>query len=148
MLGNFLSCSKVAKDPFKVQEGRSDFLQTLERERASSRLEGRLSWLFSSCGRFLLISDREFRVPLMCHQEKPVSVQVARVLLAFLSSRCGVLNPCLEPRLGPEVSSPVVICILGFLWSLPRGVRPRLEWRHARPISSRTVAAVSGFPSG
>ena len=39
MLGNFLSCSKVAKDPFKVQEGRSDFLQTLERERASRPCE-------------------------------------------------------------------------------------------------------------
>ena len=35
---------------------------------------------------------------------------------------------------------------LGYIWSLPRGVNPRLEWRHARGLSSRAVAAVSRFP--
>ena len=47
--------------------------------------------------------------------------------------------------------------ILGYFCSLPRGVSPRLEWGHARVLSSRAVAAVSvslrvdqgicGFPS-
>ena len=37
--------------------------------------------------------------------------------------------------------------ILVYFWSLPRGVSPRLEWGHARVLSSRTVAAVSRFPS-
>ena len=37
--------------------------------------------------------------------------------------------------------------ILGYFWSLPRGVSPRLEWGHARVLSSRSVAAVSHFPS-
>ena len=37
--------------------------------------------------------------------------------------------------------------ILGYFWSLPRGVSPRLEWGHARVLSSRAVAAVSRFPS-
>ena len=37
--------------------------------------------------------------------------------------------------------------ILGDFWSLHRGVSPRLEWGHARALSSRTVAAVSRFPS-
>ena len=36
--------------------------------------------------------------------------------------------------------------ILGYFWSLPRGVSPRLEWGHARVLSSRSVAAVSHFP--
>ena len=36
---------------------------------------------------------------------------------------------------------------LGELWSLPRGVSPRLEWGHARVLSFRAVAAVSRFPS-
>ena len=36
---------------------------------------------------------------------------------------------------------------LGFFWSLPRGVSPRLERGHARAISSGAVAAVSRFPS-
>jgi len=36
---------------------------------------------------------------------------------------------------------------LGYFWSLPRGVSPRLESGHARALSSRTVAAVSRVPS-
>ena len=47
----------------------------------------------------------------------------------------------------PEDSSPVLTWILGYFWSLARGVSPRLEWGHARALSSRTVAAVSRFPS-
>ena len=37
--------------------------------------------------------------------------------------------------------------ILGYFWSLPRGVFRRLEWEHARELSSRAEAAVSRFPS-
>ena len=37
--------------------------------------------------------------------------------------------------------------ILGYYWSLPREVSPRLEWGHARALSSRAVAAVSRFPA-
>ena len=37
--------------------------------------------------------------------------------------------------------------ILGYFWSLPRGVSPRLEWGHAPALSSRAVAAVSRFPT-
>ena len=40
----------------------------------------------------------------------------------------------------------MVTWILGYFWSLPRGVSPRLEWGHARALSSRAVAAVSRFP--
>ena len=47
----------------------------------------------------------------------------------------------------PEDSSPVLTWILEYFWSLHRGVSPRLEWRHARAVSSRAVAAVSRFPS-
>ena len=47
----------------------------------------------------------------------------------------------------PEDFSPVLTWILGYFWSLPRGVSPRLEWGHARVLSSRAVAEVSRFPS-
>ena len=47
----------------------------------------------------------------------------------------------------PDVSSPVLTWILGYFWSLPRGVNPRLEWGHARALSFRAVVAVSRFPS-
>ena len=41
----------------------------------------------------------------------------------------------------------MVTWILGYFWSLPRGVSPRFEWGHARPLSSRALGAVSRFPS-
>ena len=47
----------------------------------------------------------------------------------------------------PEDSSPVLTWILGYFWSLSRGVSPRLEWGHARALTSGAVAAVSSFPS-
>ena len=31
----------------------------------------------------------------------------------------------------PEDSSPLLTWILGYFWCLPRGVSPRLDWRHA-----------------
>ena len=46
----------------------------------------------------------------------------------------------------PEDSFPVLTWILGYLWSLPRGVSPRLDWGHARALSSRSVGAVLRFP--
>ena len=72
---------------------------------------------------------------------------VTRGLSGFLSRRCRGLRPCLESVPEREDSSPVLTWILGYFWSLPRGVNPRLEWGHARALSSRAVAAVSRFPS-
>ena len=40
----------------------------------------------------------------------------------------------------------MVTWILGYFWSLPRGDSPRIEWGHARALSSRAVAAVSRVP--
>ena len=51
MSGNFLSCSKGVMDPLEVVEFRLVSLETPQRKWASSRLEGRTSWIFSSCGR-------------------------------------------------------------------------------------------------
>ena len=61
--------------------------------------------------------------------------------------RCKGLRPCVELVPQPEDSSPGMTWILGFIWGLPRGVSPRLEWGHARALSSRAVASVSRFPS-
>ena len=68
-------------------------------------------------------------------------------LSGFLSLRCRGLRSCVESVPEPEDSSPVLTWILGYFLSLPRGVSPRLEWGHARALSSRAVAAVSRFPS-
>ena len=51
MSGNFLSCSKGVKVPLYVPEVGLISLETSQHEWASSRLEGRTSWIFSSCGR-------------------------------------------------------------------------------------------------
>ena len=49
MSGNFLSCSKGVKDPWKFQMLDVISLDTPQGKWASSRLEGRTSWIFSSC---------------------------------------------------------------------------------------------------
>ena len=74
-------------------------------------------------------------------------MRVARGPLGFLSRRFQGLRPCVESVPEPEDSSPVLTWILGYFWSLPRGVSPRLKWGHARALSSRAVVAVSRFPS-
>ena len=95
--------------------------------------------------------DGDLRDPLCWPQERPVPMPVARGplrgLSGFLSGRCLGLRPCEESVPEPEDSSPVLTWILGYFWSLPRGVSPRLDWGHARAFSSRAVAAVSRFPS-
>ena len=94
--------------------------------------------------------DGDLRDPLWWPQERPVPLQVARgplgCLSGFLSRQCWGQKPCVESVPEPEESSPVLTWILGYVWSLPRGVSPRLEWGHARALSSRAVAAVSRFP--
>ena len=68
-------------------------------------------------------------------------------LSGLLSRRCRGLRPCVESGLEAEDSSPVLPWILAYFWSLPWGVSAHLVWGHARELSSRTVAAVSHFPS-
>ena len=53
-------------------------LETLEQKKASSRLEGRTSWFFLSCGRFLSTYDRDLRDPFWWPQDSPVPMRVAR----------------------------------------------------------------------
>ena len=91
--------------------------------------------------------DGDLRDPLWWPQERPVPMRVARWLSGFLSRRCLGLKPCVESVPEPEDSSPVLTWSLGYFWSLPRGVSPRLECGHASALSSRALAAVSRFPS-
>ena len=67
-------------------------------------------------------------------------------LSGFLSLRCPGLRSCVELVPEPEHASRVDM-ELGVLLESPRGVSPRLEWGHARGLSSLAVAAVSHFPS-
>ena len=114
---------------------------------ASSRLEGRTSWIFSSCGRCsrLTMGTSGTRSGGLRTAQSPY--ELLGGLSGFLPRRCRGLGPCVESVPEPEDSSPVLTRILGYFWSLPSGVSPCLEWVDARALSSRAVVAVSSFPS-
>ena len=122
-------------------------LETPQRKWASSLLEGRTSWIFSRCGRCsrLMTGTSGARSGGIRKGQSPC--ELLGGLSGFLSHRCRGLRTCVESVPEPEVSSPVLTWILGYFWSLPREVSPRLEWGHAPALSSRAVAAVSRFPS-
>ena len=147
MSGNFLSCSKGVKDPLEVPEVRLVSLETPQRKWASSRLEIRTSWIFSSCGwcSGLMTGTSGTRSGGLRKGQSPG--ELLGGLSGFLYRRCRGLRPWVESVPEPEDSSPVLTWILGYFWSLPWGVSPRLESGHARALSSRAVAAVSRFPS-
>ena len=66
-------------------------------------------------------------------------MRVVRRPSGLLSHRCRGLRSCVESVPEPEDSSPMPTWIFGDFWSIPRGVRPRLEWGHARALSSRAL---------
>ena len=122
-------------------------LETPQRKWASSRLKGRTSWIFSSCSRCSRLTTRTSGTRSGDLRKGHSPCELLGGLSGFLSCRCQGLRSCMESVPEPEHSSPVQTWILGYFWSLPRGVSPRLEWGHVRAISPRAVAAVSRFPS-
>ena len=122
-------------------------LETPQRKWASSRLEGRTSWIFSSCGRCSRLRTRTSGTRSDGLRKGQSPCELLGGLSGFLPHRCRGLRSCVESVPEPEDSSPVLTWILGYVWSLPRGISPRLEWGHARALSSRAVTAVSRFPS-
>ena len=86
--------------------------------------------------------DGDLRVPLCWPQERSVPSELVGGISGFLSCRCRGLRPCVDLVPEPEDYFPVLTWILGYFWSLPRGVSPRLEWGLALALSSRAVAAV------
>ena len=121
--------------------------QTPKGKWASSRLLGRTSWIFSSCGRCSRLTTGTSGTRSGGLRKGQSPCELLGGLSGFLSRRCRGLRSCVESVSNPEHSSPVLTWILEYFWSLPRGVSPRLEWGHARALSSRAVAAVSRFPS-
>ena len=146
MSGNFLSCSKAVKDLWKFQRLGVINFQSPQRKWASSRLEGTTSWIFSTSGRCSRLTTGTTGTPSGALRKGQSPCELLGGLSGFLSRRLWGLRPCMESVPEPD-SSPVLTWILGYFWSLPRGVSPCLEWGHARALSSRAVATVSCFPS-
>ena len=122
-------------------------LETPQRKWASSRLEGRTSWIYSSWGRCSRLTTGTSGTRSGGLRKGQSSSELLGGLSGFLSRRCRGLRSCVQWVPEHEDFSPVLTWILGYFWSLHRGVRPRLEWVDARALSSRAVAAVSRFPS-
>ena len=121
-------------------------LETPQRKWASSRLEGRTSWIFSSCGRCSPLTTATSGTRSGGLRKSHSPCELLGCLSGFLSRRCRGLRHCVEMVPEPQDSSPVLTWILRDFWSLPREVSPRLHWWHARALSSRAVAAVLPFP--
>ena len=79
----------------------------------------------------------DLRDPFWWPQERPFPMGVARGTLGIPLPSMLRLRPRVESVPEPEDSSPVLTWILGYFWSLPRGVSPRLEWEHARGFPSK-----------
>ena len=122
-------------------------LETPQRKWELSRLEGRTSWIFSSCGRCSRFTKGTSGTRSGGLRKVQSPCKLLGGLSGFLSRQSRGLRSCVHSVPEREDSSPVLTWILGYFWSLPRGVIPRLEWGHARALFSRAVAAVSRFLS-
>jgi len=132
-------------------------LETPQRKWASFRLEGRTSWIFSSCGRCSPIMTGTSGTCSGGLRKDHSPCELLGGLSGFLFHRCRGLRPCVESVLEPEDSSPVLKWILGYFWSLPRGVSPLLERGMHVPFppklwqlygaSLRVDQGICGFPS-
>ena len=137
MSGNFLSCLKGVR-----REGGISLVMP-QQKNASSRIEGRISWFFLSCGGNL-------GVPLKLQRGLQGPPRIGSGKSSLHASCEGPLGIPLQLMLGLRSSSAVEAgtsgflssadMIFGFLWSFNGGVKPRLLWRHAGPPSSRAVS--------
>ena len=125
--GNFLRYSKGVKDPLEVPEVKCDLPGDTSAEMGLISLEGRTSWNFSSCGRCSRLTTGTSGTRSGGLRKCQSPCELLGGLLGFLSRRCRGLRSCVEWVPETEDSSPVLTWILGYFWSLPRCVSPRLE---------------------
>ena len=105
MSGIFLSCSKGVKDPLEVLEVRCDQPQDASGKWASSRLEGRTSWMFSSCSRCSRLTTGTTGTLSGGLRKGQFPCELHGGLSGFLSRRCRGLRPCVESVAEPEDST-------------------------------------------
>ena len=84
---NFLSCSKGVMDPLEVPELGVIRLETPQRKWASSRLQGRTSWIFSSFSRCSPVTTGTYVTRSGPLRKCQSTCQLLRGLSGFLSGR-------------------------------------------------------------
>ena len=108
MSGNFLSCIGGVKDPLSRKREGGISLSTPQQKRASSRVKGRISWLFSSYGRKLGVP-----LDLRWGSQGPAGVASGK---SSLHACCeGPLGIPLQSVQGPRASSRVEARTSGIL---------------------------------
>ena len=132
-------------------------LEMPQRKWASFSLEGRTSWIFSSCSRCSRLTTGTSGTRSGGLRKGLSPCELLGDLTGFLSRLCRGLRSCVESVPEPEHSSPVLTWIFGYFCSLPSGVSPRLQRGRARALSSRSEArcraslrvdqGICGFPS-
>ena len=96
-------------------------LESPLRKWASSHLEGRTSWIFSSCGRCSRLTTGTSGTCSGGLRKGQSPSELHGGLSGFLSRRCQGLRPCVQSVPEPEDSSPVLTWILGVLLESPQG---------------------------
>ena len=86
---------------------------------ASSRLEGRTSRIFSSCGRCPRLTTGPSGIHSGGLRKGQSRCELLEGLSGLLCRRCRGLRPCVESLLEPEDFSPMLTWILGYFWRLP-----------------------------
>ena len=104
--GNFWSCSKGVKDPLEVPELGVNSLETPQGKWASSRLEGKTTWIFSSCGSCSRLTTGTSGTRSGGLRKGQSPCELLGGLSGSLSRRCRCLRLRDESVPEPEHSSP------------------------------------------
>ena len=92
--GKFLSCSKGVRTLWNLQRLGVISLETPQQKWPSSRLEGRTSWIFSSCGRCSRLTTGTSGTCSGGLRKGQSPCELLGGLSGFLPRRCRGLRPC------------------------------------------------------
>ena len=131
-----LELHQGCQGPFEAQERRWDFSRDATLKRASSRIEGRISWFFSSCG-------RKLGVPLKLRWGLQCPTRVASGKFSLHVSCVVTLGILLQSLLGPRSSSVGDSRTSGFLCCAGMDLGFPLEFPQGSQASSRVETCKS-----
>ena len=137
-------------------------LETHERKRASSRLEGRTSWIFSNCGRCSRLTMGTSGTCSGGLRKVQSPCELLGGLLGFLSRRCQGLRPCgvgagtlgflsrADMDLGGLLESPQGSQSSSRVWAFTCAFLPSCNSSFTRPFAwiKGSVASLEAFRKG